>query len=678
MSRRSSHNHSPTPSRRRLERQIHESMDSLAFLNLNEELEPSLDTWNESEKIASHSRSNSLGLRVHSRNNSLQMSVNDGLRVHSRNNSLQMLDSLGPRVHSRNNSLQLSLNDDFGLDSSQNVFSQSRTDSFGSNSFGSIRPYTDDRGIANFDADSINSHLQDHWQQVVQTAQNKNAVDPFRFSASDMNFNSSDLSLSAEVKYENPTDPVASFDLFDESNSGRRSFVEPGYSPTASFSPRESSLGLEDSFQHDEPSQPQNNPASPSLPLEFSNPTYPTFDSDNPRASVSSLQHFQPERDAVEPDNGPPGSEKDSTHSTKQSFKTNQDPSRSISSRPKARTPKAPEANNLAHTSLMRSISGRSGCKCAKSQCLIMYCECFQHQVYCTEACRCTKCKNIKAFDSTRIPVVQQLLSKDPEVFVKARNSEKKGCTCAKTKCLLKYCQCFQAGMGCQDKCDCSNCQNSFGKKGEYKPMNQRPSQERLSEISWGPLPISFPPPPQDLNYRQTGQLQEVKSWKSPKAIAATKQSRSHLLHQQIQKSQLAMQQMKSVGPRNALSQLSLVDEAPKINRKRRQISYIPDGAEKLDYISPLNATSQPRPNTAPSQYVLSQSPTAAAAYQHQAGQLNRQDPLFQNPALAVFLPSHLRPTMTQQYDEKRGRISGVGNSINQHANLSYNANQQR
>ena len=34
------------------------------------------------------------------------------------------------------------------------------------------------------------------------------------------------------------------------------------------------------------------------------------------------------------------------------------------------------------------------------------------------------------------------------------------GCNCKKSRCIRKYCECYNAGLVCGDNCKCENCAN--------------------------------------------------------------------------------------------------------------------------------------------------------------------------------------------------------------------------
>ncbi len=49
----------------------------------------------------------------------------------------------------------------------------------------------------------------------------------------------------------------------------------------------------------------------------------------------------------------------------------------------------------------------------------------------------------------------------------------KKGCNCKKTKCLKKYCECYNLKIACNSSCNCERCENgAYGPFGEMNPAN--------------------------------------------------------------------------------------------------------------------------------------------------------------------------------------------------------------
>lgn len=57
-------------------------------------------------------------------------------------------------------------------------------------------------------------------------------------------------------------------------------------------------------------------------------------------------------------------------------------------------------------------------CKCPKSKCLLMYCECFSRDVICNEKCSCYQCRNNMDFDDKRQKARKAVLEKDPNAFM--------------------------------------------------------------------------------------------------------------------------------------------------------------------------------------------------------------------------------------------------------------------
>jgi hypothetical protein len=76
-------------------------------------------------------------------------------------------------------------------------------------------------------------------------------------------------------------------------------------------------------------------------------------------------------------------------------------------------------------------------CKCSKSKCLKLYCDCFQVGRVCADRCSCKNCLNTPAEsgkNGRRTAAIQNILDRRPDAFDVRVKKIGQGCSCKKNK----------------------------------------------------------------------------------------------------------------------------------------------------------------------------------------------------------------------------------------------------
>lgn len=113
-----------------------------------------------------------------------------------------------------------------------------------------------------------------------------------------------------------------------------------------------------------------------------------------------------------------------------------------------------PPAATMANMAPVKTIT----CKCKKSRCLKLYCECFNKDEWCDQTCACINCANNPECAEERDKARAEIVGRNPEAFVKS--TAPKSCNCKSSNCQKKYCICFAAGVACTYNCNCEGCMN--------------------------------------------------------------------------------------------------------------------------------------------------------------------------------------------------------------------------
>ncbi|PPS12714.1 hypothetical protein GOBAR_AA07925 [Gossypium barbadense] len=125
------------------------------------------------------------------------------------------------------------------------------------------------------------------------------------------------------------------------------------------------------------------------------------------------------------------------------------------------------DGNDMKKLSNSTDGDGCKRCNCKKTKCLKLP----EYEETVLETRKQIESRNPLAFSPKIVqPVTEFPLSNREDGNRKTPSSarHKRGCNCKRSMCLKKYCECYQANVGCSIGCRCEGCKNVYGKKKDY------------------------------------------------------------------------------------------------------------------------------------------------------------------------------------------------------------------
>jgi hypothetical protein len=169
-------------------------------------------------------------------------------------------------------------------------------------------------------------------------------------------------------------------------------------------------------------------------------------------------------------------------------------------------TTQDPNCKSIDHGSSSTWVNAAKSCNCKKSRCLKQYCDCFREHQLCTESCRCSGCLNtsidrcelgMRAAAGLSMPWAPADLPQalhTPTNFADAQLAQaleransgspllrprmERVCKCKRSRCLKRYCECYQNDQQCTQKCSCTDCGNGPTASGSRAAAGANPGSD--------------------------------------------------------------------------------------------------------------------------------------------------------------------------------------------------------